>query len=185
MRVDLYGWRDACSGFEYGRRGDACVNYRNLQLRLDQAGFGVDVICEPPYTEFGRSSHRYEKRKAIGLNIGRPVGRNAIPRAEHSVCSPNPLHQLRVGVIEIQKMHACMKNDDLRKVGPLRLSRVLICGAAQVLGSIYKSQASGRFLQRSRWIIKVFTTLISTPALTHLHQALTYCPMRLTVAPCS
>ena len=29
------------------------------------------------------------------------------------------------------------------------------------------------------------TWLISTPALTHLHQFLTYCPMRLTVAPCS
>jgi hypothetical protein len=30
-----------------------------------------------------------------------------------------------------------------------------------------------------------FITLISTPDITHLHQFLTYCPMRLTVAPCS
>ena len=51
IAVDLYGWRDACMGSEYGS-ANACVRYRQLQLRLDQAGFGVDVICEPPYTEF-------------------------------------------------------------------------------------------------------------------------------------
>ena len=53
------------------------------------------------------------------------------------------------------------------------------------LGSIYKSQASGWFLQHWWRTIKVFTNLNSTPALTHLHQFLTYCPMRLTDAPCS
>ena len=31
----------------------------------------------------------------------------------------------------------------------------------------------------------ITNSLISTPALTHLNQFLTYCPMRLTVAPCS
>jgi hypothetical protein len=50
-QAELYGWRDACMGSIYGST-NACVNYRNLQERLDQAGFGVDVICEPPYTEF-------------------------------------------------------------------------------------------------------------------------------------